>query len=214
MLIIKCRFDFLAWTMPLWLRLKRRSSLKRRRFTSDYSIVYFSYTIIPRFYVELAFSVTYLPFSSNSSPTCCCFLWETLRPSRVNALPSPSAFTSSKSWCSPFFFFLVHLISYCSTSSRGFNMPAVVSFNLKTSALLITLVLVPIVILCCSLAIALACSEFWSSRPAGYCVPRFCRSRARKRSQSDPERANSTEIPGFSATPSEYGDPVLAREQV
>lgn len=129
-------------------------------------------------------------------------------------ISSPFAFASSKSWCSPFPFFLIHFISYCFTSSRRFNMPAIVSFNVKTSALLIALVLVPIVILCCSLAIALACSEFWSSRPAGYCVPRFCRSRARKRSQSDPERANSTEIPGFSATPSEYGDPVLARDQV
>src|SRR5699024_7448354 len=31
LLILKCRFAFLAWTMPLWLRLKRGLFLKPRR---------------------------------------------------------------------------------------------------------------------------------------------------------------------------------------
>lgn len=51
LLISNCRFAFLTWTMSLWLRLKRGLFLKRRRCSSDYSIVYFSYTIIPRFFM-------------------------------------------------------------------------------------------------------------------------------------------------------------------
>ena len=171
--------------------------------------------LYPDFYVGLTLSVTYLPFFSQIQllPVAPSFFGRHCDlPESMPSRPPLPLHLPSRGVLLPFF--LVHIISYCFTSIHGFNMPAVVSFNLKTSALLIALVLVPIVILCCSLAIALACSEFWSSRPAGYCVPRFCRSRARKRSQSDPERANSTEIPGFSATPSEYGDPVLAREQV
>lgn len=44
-------------------------------------------------------------------------------------------------------------------------MPLGSSFDIKSTVLVLALVLVPIVVLFCILAVALACSEFWSSRP-------------------------------------------------
>lgn len=39
LLISGCRFAFLAWTMPVWLRLKRGSFLARRRYTNNFMIL-------------------------------------------------------------------------------------------------------------------------------------------------------------------------------
>lgn len=103
---------------------------------------------------------------------------------------------------------------------RGFNMPTVLSFNPKKSALVIALVLVPLAILCCILAVALACSEYWSSRAPESrfsCLHRFSRrrgSKERQRSHSDPNSSSTAEIPEVSASPSEYCSPVTAREEV
>lgn len=90
LLISNCRFAFLTWTMSLWLRLKRGLFLKRRRCSSDYSIVYFSYTIIPRF-LCWTYPVCHVPALSLNPNSCLVLLLlrETLRPSRINTFRPP-----------------------------------------------------------------------------------------------------------------------------
>lgn len=104
------------------------------------------------------------------------------------------------------------------TLRRGFNMPTALSFETKKSAFVIALVLVPIVILFLTLAVALACSEYWSSRPSGSCFPRLCGSsrkhKENKESYSEPASSSTTGTPRVSTTPSKYGGPVVKREDV
>ena len=152
LLISNCRFAFLTWTMSLWLRLKRGLFLKRRRCSSDYSIVYFSYTIIPRFFMlNLPCLSRTCLFFPNSTPACCSFfLWETLRPSGINAFPPPSAFTSSKSWCSPpllprphhfilfYFYPWVQYASCCIIQSQDIRPPDRIGFGSHRYSLLLS----------------------------------------------------------------------------
>lgn len=114
------------------------------------------------------------------------------------------------------------LSSQCMQSRfyRSFNMPTVLSFDPKKSALVIALVLVPLAILCSILALALACSEYWSSRAPGSrfpCFRRDCSSRRRRdrqRSHPGPPSSCTIAIPEVSTSPSEYCSPVTAREEV
>ena len=208
--------------MPVWLRLKRASFLGRRRYTNNCMILVsaLSVSLYPE-PVEVPLSVAYLLFpvsvSNNIAPS---FLASNgsvlpginaLRLCNLPSLPKFPTFSSS----------LIHITAYYYiTLLFACNMPRVVSFSVKTSALVIALVLVPIVVLCCCLAVAIACSEYWSSRSSRCsCCPRirsrwFRALKGRKRKHSDPTSPSSTETPGFSATPSVYGDPVLAKEQV
>lgn len=93
------------------------------------------------------------------------------------------------------------------------KMPNTLSLDFKSSALIISLVLVPIVILFAAVAVALICSERCSCRfprPAG--LERFIpRKRAYrlKRNRSDPE--GGTEA---SEAPLDYAEPVRSREHV
>lgn len=96
------------------------------------------------------------------------------------------------------------------------------SRDFKSSALVLALVLVPIAILICALAVALACSEFWSYRPA----TRYTRCLSRRRPQAnqsrvrtqtafpEPRGSDCTGESGFTITPLEYEEPVLPREHV
>jgi hypothetical protein len=96
-----------------------------------------------------------------------------------------------------------------------YKMTNSLSLDFKSSALLISLVLVPIVILFVAVAVALSCSEYCSFRftkPAW--LERLIRQRRgyrKKRSPSDLEGANNTES---SESPLEYTEPVRSREQV
>ncbi|KAJ5883400.1 uncharacterized protein N7473_010286 [Penicillium subrubescens] len=91
------------------------------------------------------------------------------------------------------------------------------SLDFKSSALLISLVLVPIVILFVAVAVALSCSEHCSyrvTRPAW--LERLLRQRRgyRKKNRSDLEGGNNTQGTESSESPLEYQEPVQSREQV
>lgn len=95
-------------------------------------------------------------------------------------------------------------------------MTNTLSLDLRTSALIIALILVPIVILLCAVAVALACSEYWScqiSRPAWLS---WCRRRQRrkKRLASDVESSAGNHGTEASEAPLEYEQPVAGREQL
>ncbi|KAJ5983228.1 hypothetical protein N7481_005327 [Penicillium waksmanii] len=96
-------------------------------------------------------------------------------------------------------------------------MSNIISLDFKSSALLIALVLIPIVILFCAVAVALACSEHCSCR---FSTPHWlswlsCRTRHRrkKRLHSDLESGTGqgTET---SEVPLNYASPVHTREHV
>lgn len=172
---------------------------------------YSNYTIIPN--VELSLFV----LSTHPQAIACLQRLPSLNVS-VEA-SSRSALSSAfrlRPQCFRLSFSSIHPLHACfPTHIHSLNMRAA-TFSFKTSALLIALVLVPIVILFCCVAVALACSEFWSTRSLRSCFPRFRRNKnqGRKRSQSDPASPSSNETPGISAAPSENGDTVAAREQV
>lgn len=131
-------------------------------------------------------------------------------PGRDQCIPFPA---------SSFPLFLLYSIAYYyHTLRRGFNMPTALSFETRKSAFVIALVLVPIVILFLTLAVALACSEYWSSRPSGSCFPRLCglsrKHKENKESYSEPASSSTTGTPRVSTTPFEYGGPVVEREDV
>lgn len=143
-----------------------------------------------------------------------CFL-EHLPKNGADILP-PFVFCASNALSFPF---SIPIPVHCNIyhTIRGFNMPTVLSFNFKKSALVIALVLVPLAILCCILAVALACSEYWSSRAPESRSSRLCgcskRNRKRQRSHSDPSSSCTTEIPEVSAPPSEYCSPSLREKK-
>ncbi|KAJ5089228.1 hypothetical protein N7532_007912 [Penicillium argentinense] len=95
-------------------------------------------------------------------------------------------------------------------------MPDTLSLDFKSSALLIALVLVPVVILFCAVAIALACSEYCSGRFRSFscfsCVSCQKRFRRKKRLHSDLESGNGQGTES-SESPLEYEQPVRSRSQ-
>lgn len=99
-----------------------------------------------------------------------------------------------------------------------YKMTNSLSLDFKSSALLISLVLVPIVILFVAVAVVLSCSEYCSfrvTRPAW--LKRLIRQRRgyrKKRSRSDLEGGNNTQETESSESPLEYTEPVRSREQV
>lgn len=95
-------------------------------------------------------------------------------------------------------------------------MTNILSLDFKSSALLIALVLVPIVILFCAVALILACSEYRFTRPSW--LPRWCRCRDRrgkqKRLRSDLESSvGNRETEVFDGA-LEYESPVTGLEHV
>ena len=111
--------------------------------------------------------------------------------------------------------FPLHLLLLLPILYPKMSTPGTLDF--KSSTLIISLVLVPIVILICALALALACSEFWSSRPSDFSCFRCCSRRKteqrRRNNNSDPRSSDSTEASG-TFTPFDYGNPILPREHV
>lgn len=102
--------------------------------------------------------------------------------------------------------------------SNSFKMTNVLSLDFKSSALLIALVLVPIVILFCAVAVILACSEHWPCRiTRPYWLARCCRCLDRrgrkKRLRSDIESGGNRDTES-SETPLEYEVPVSTVEHV
>lgn len=99
------------------------------------------------------------------------------------------------------------------------NMPTL-SRDIRSSIIVLALVLVPIIVLICVLAAALACSEFWSRPAASY----FCCCRRAKcdpkpdqiqmKNLSAPRNSDSTEASGSSFGRFDYGEPAVAREHV
>lgn len=96
-------------------------------------------------------------------------------------------------------------------------MSDTLSLDFKSSAFLIALVLVPIVILFCAVAVALACSVYCSCR---FNIPSWlswlpCRNRyhRKKRLRSDLE-SNTGRGTETSEVPLHYGSPVRSREHV
>ncbi|KAJ6019265.1 hypothetical protein N7499_009571 [Penicillium canescens] len=99
-------------------------------------------------------------------------------------------------------------------------MTNTLSLDFKSSALLIALILVPIVVLVCAVAIALACSEYWSIHSIKQTCLSCCRlkkQRRRKQIRSDPEGCNivpSTLATECSDIQIEIEVPVTNREHV
>lgn len=98
-------------------------------------------------------------------------------------------------------------------------MPSTLSLDFKSSALLIALVLVPIVILFCTVAIALACSEFWSCHPHGPSwFSRLCRRKKKETKERqtwfDPDDSSTPRATESSDIPLEYERPVIGLEHV
>ncbi|KAJ5259375.1 hypothetical protein N7478_012356 [Penicillium angulare] len=99
-------------------------------------------------------------------------------------------------------------------------MPNVLSLDIKSSALLIALVLVPIVVLFCAVAVLLACAEYCSCRfhrPLWF--PSCCRCQGYRRKKktrlrSDIESAAGNRDTETSESPLEYEEPVTSVEQV
>ncbi|KAJ5725198.1 uncharacterized protein N7483_006555 [Penicillium malachiteum] len=97
-------------------------------------------------------------------------------------------------------------------------MTHVTSVDFKNTALLIALVLVPIVVLFCTVAVVLVCSEYWTcrvTRPSW--LPSWCRRRDRrkkKRVRSDLESSAGIRDTESSETPLEYEIPVSGLEHV
>lgn len=94
------------------------------------------------------------------------------------------------------------------------KMSNIISLDFKSSALLIALVLVPIVILFCAVAVALSCSEHCSCRVR---LPPWltCRNqyRRKKRIHSDLESGTGRGT-DTSEVPLQYERPVRSREHV
>lgn len=98
-------------------------------------------------------------------------------------------------------------------------MTSTLSLDLKSSALLISLVLVPIVVLFCAVAVALVCAEHCSCRiPGGFCASWLrCRGRQhrKRRIRSDLESGGtSTRVTESSEPPLQFEEPLAGREQV
>ncbi|KAJ5312651.1 hypothetical protein N7508_003481 [Penicillium antarcticum] len=99
-------------------------------------------------------------------------------------------------------------------------MTNTLSLDLKSSALLIALILVPLVVLICAVAIALACSEYWSIHSIKHTILLCCcirKQQRRKKVRSDPESCNI--LPSIRATECsdihiEFEVPVTNREHV
>ncbi|KAJ5756493.1 hypothetical protein N7533_006036 [Penicillium manginii] len=93
-------------------------------------------------------------------------------------------------------------------------MSNIISLDFKSSALIIALVLVPIVILFCAVAVALACSEHCSCRfntpPWLSCRTRY-RHKRRLRSDLESGTGQGTET---SEVPLNYASPVHTSEHV
>jgi hypothetical protein len=99
-----------------------------------------------------------------------------------------------------------------------YKMTNTLSLDFKSSALLISLVLVPIVVLFVAVAVALSCSEYCSrqfTRPAWLerLLPRRHGYR-KKRSHSDPEGGTNTQWTEASESPLQYAEPVRSRDHV
>lgn len=79
-------------------------------------------------------------------------------------------------------------------------MTNTLSLDFKSSALLIALILVPVVVLVCAVAIALACSEYWSIHSIKKTCLSCCLKKQQRRKQirSDPESCNI--VPSARAT--------------
>ncbi|KAJ5676655.1 uncharacterized protein N7477_002288 [Penicillium maclennaniae] len=98
-------------------------------------------------------------------------------------------------------------------------MPNTLSLDFKSSALLIALVLVPVVVLFGTVAIALVCSERCNCHFAKpKCVTHFpcCRGRwhRKKRLRSDLENGSDSPATETSNAPLQYGPVSTALEQV
>jgi hypothetical protein len=98
-------------------------------------------------------------------------------------------------------------------------MPNTLSLDFKSSALLIALVLVPVVILFGTVAIALVCSERCNCQFArqNYLAQFPCcrgRWRQKKRTRSDLESGTGSRVTDTSDAPLQYGPAVAGLEQV
>lgn len=99
-------------------------------------------------------------------------------------------------------------------------MPNTLSLDFKSSALLIALVLVPIVVLFCSVAVALVCAERCScrrSKPSWLSCLRCRVSQYRKkRHRSDLESGTGTgtRVTESSDAPLQFEEPIASREQM
>jgi hypothetical protein len=99
-------------------------------------------------------------------------------------------------------------------------MTNTLSFDIKSSALLIALILVPFVVLVCAVVIALVCSEYWSVHSIKETCLSCCRIRKqqkRKKIRSDPESCGivpSTRATECSDIHIEFEVPVTNRDHV
>lgn len=99
------------------------------------------------------------------------------------------------------------------------KMTNTLSLDFKSSALLIALVLVPIVTLFGAVAVALACSEYWSChrvRPTwlAWFHCRRLRYKKKKRINSGLESSRGIRGTDLSDAPLDYAEPVSSHEQV
>lgn len=98
-----------------------------------------------------------------------------------------------------------------------YKMTNTLSLDFKSSALLISLVLVPIVVLFAAVAVALTCSERCSCRfPRPAWLERLIRQKRgyrKKRSRSNPE-GGAVQWTEASEAPLQYAEPVRSREHV
>lgn len=99
------------------------------------------------------------------------------------------------------------------------KMPNTLSLDFKSSALLISLVLVPIVVLFCSVAVALVCAERCSCRRAKpswlSCLPCRGSQYRKKRHRSDLESAGTgIRVTESSDAPLQFEEPIASREQM
>jgi hypothetical protein len=89
------------------------------------------------------------------------------------------------------------------------------SVNLKTTVLILSLLIVPIVVLFCILAVAVACSEVWSSRPRRLLFWKRAKDGGKRNDRSNPPRTStSTKSTDCTETDLEYLPPVEGREHV
>lgn len=109
-------------------------------------------------------------------------------------------------------------VCYYEPNHHLHKMTNTLSLDFKSSALLIALVLVPIITLFGAVAVALACSEYWSchrARPAWLTCGCCRRSPYKKRRiRSDLENCGGIRRTESSDGPLEYAEPVASHDQV
>lgn len=94
------------------------------------------------------------------------------------------------------------------------NMVYKLSYDIKSSALVIALILVPILVLIAVVAIALACSNYWSIHSLKACISGHRKQWRRKKIPSDSENGAALRATETSDIRVEFAHPVTNREHI